>query len=261
MTKIIPSPAPNIGLEWLQPQTVFSLIGVIGLIVGGLFALFKYVKSRQRKEISYSIISDFLLANIQDNISSRDIKLTVDTKKVNNIRFITLRIRNTGNMPIEQDDYNKALWFLPKVVIDNGNLIDAQVAGTQPEGISTSTTIDDEGRVAITNTLLNSGDSIFINILLSDYQEIIKVNGRVSGVKEIKPELFVAKQPFNISNFIGQMIVVLVLCGGLSFILSAALFFFQGISFINTFIIIALTLIVAFVVVYLFMKFKASMHR
>ncbi len=248
--------------DWLRPEVMLP-VGVTLLIagVGGLFSLIKIFRSRQRKEISYSIVSDTLLANIQDNISTKEIKVTVDGKKVNNVRFVSLRIRNSGNVPIRQEDYEVPLWFIPANVYGNGNVVDAGVTSTEPIGISAVAQINANSQVGLNSFLLNPGDVIYVGILLSDYSELIQVFGRITGVNEIKLEQFAVKQPTKMSTLFGQGVAVLLICMILASVIDLPLALVYKINFLNTLWIITFTLVSLFAAYFIFSKIKLLFHK
>ena len=240
---------------WTPIGVIFSSLFVI---VGGSFSLYKYLKSRQHKEISYSIVTDTLLANIQDGmVGTTDIKVMVEGKKVQNVRFVALRIRNSGNVPIKQEDYEVPLWFMEGSLLRSRNLIDGKVYNTEPANIPAVATLhSDIDKAGINKLLLNSGDAIYINLLLSDYSQPIQVNGRIVGVKEIKQEPFNIKQSLNLTQRIGQLIAVFIVLGIISVIPSISLSLFLHAQFWSNFVIITLTFSVVFLCLYLFNKIK-----
>lgn len=228
------------------------------VICGGVFALYKYIKSKQRKELRYSIVTDILLADIRDDISSsNDIKVMVSGKKVQNVRFTTIRVRNSGNVPIKQEDYEIPLWFMEGSMFRSKSLINASVNNTVPIGIpATILNFEDIDKIGISKILLNSGDEVYFSMILSDYKDEIKVNGRVVGVKEIKNEPFILKQPLNFSQVLGQWIGYLLVFLFISLIPSLSVTYFLHQQFISVYVITLITFLIAYFILIFFIKIK-----
>ncbi len=247
------------GIEISSYVKSFSLY--IVPVIAVILTAYQLIKSKTKKEISYSIVSDQLLANIHDSISStNNIKILIDNKAVHNIRLVTLRIRNSGNIPIKLEDYSQSLWFLTSDLLISKKLINSQVTETQPEGIPTQVinipNIGASGVIGLKNVLLNSGDCVFLYILLSDYSEEIKLYGRIEGVKHIRKEQFVQKPPFNLGNLIGQTIAAIIISILSGFLLALPITFFLKVNILYVGFIISSTFLCIFIIFFFLNLYK-----
>ncbi len=120
---------------------------------------------------------DMLPFDSMDHIDGPKIGLTVDGKKVDNAYLSTLLIKNSGNIPLNQDDYEEPM----HIHIEN----DAQVVQVRyvllPEFINTDINFTSES-VVITPALLNPGDAIILQVFTEGPEPDLEVDARVAGV-------------------------------------------------------------------------------
>lgn len=63
-----------------------------------------YFKQRQRKNISFEVLSNSSLLSVQDEIK-KDVQILYKGKLVQQVNLILLRLVNSGNVPILSVDF------------------------------------------------------------------------------------------------------------------------------------------------------------
>jgi hypothetical protein len=185
----IASSSPGINDLWSNP--IWNPLDFLaGIILGIAPLIYAYIR-REKKELSYIRISDTSLVNINNKRYAEDVKVTYLGVPSKTLQLIRLKIINTGNLPIDKEDFKEPLTF-----VDRKPLKDGKVTGiflldfpekSQKELKPKPTTHNN--RVGIEGILLNQKDSITIDILNIDagnYKAVLDVQMRVKGVEKIK---------------------------------------------------------------------------
>lgn len=148
------------------------LAGIIGAIV----AYWIYRRQRSKKEITYQVISDAPIANINKEVKDR-VKILFDGNPVEDINLLVLKVWNPGRVAVKRDDFDEPITFEfgeRKVVasdilsMEPANLIDTK-------DIKTFFTLGSES-VELQKFLLNPKEEISLKVLLTGPP--YKVSGR-----------------------------------------------------------------------------------
>lgn len=105
-------------------------VAVIVGIVTALVAIWIFRKQRSKKEISYQVISNAPIATINKQFENR-VAIMLDGQFANDVRQVVLKIRNSGNAAVKQDDYNNQMKF----VFEGSEVIGGDVLNTEPESL------------------------------------------------------------------------------------------------------------------------------
>jgi len=136
---------------------------------------------RQRKSLSYEVISSTNLLSISETI-----KDTLEVRRngvpIPGLHLIVIRLTNTGNVPITTTDYETPITFSFK---EAGIVLEAQITTTRPKNIKATMEFDPTS-VRLSPSLLNPKDSIELKILLTRFSGQVSVEGRIIGVSHIK---------------------------------------------------------------------------
>lgn len=157
------------------------IILVIIAIVTIIVSIIIYFKQRNRKKLSYEILSNTALLTLEEE-TKNDIQLSYKGTVVEGVKFLLLRIFNSGNLPIVSADYDKP------IRIEFGKetqVLTAEVIKKNPPNLQSMITIEDRV-VTLFPTLLNPEDSITIKMLVTKYEEGLQVNSRIIGVSRIE---------------------------------------------------------------------------
>ena len=159
----------------------FSAGQIIAAVVGIAISLVIYLKQRQRKDLSYSVITSTPLLTVGSEIAGR-IQILFDSNPVRDVKLLVLRFANTGNVPITSKDYEHPIALNFE---ENVRILEAEISGKEPSDLPVSIVLE-EKRVIIEPTLLNNDDSITLKMLLTGYNDTLIVTGRIVGIKKIK---------------------------------------------------------------------------
>jgi hypothetical protein len=140
-------------------------------------AIITFLKQRQRKELSYETISSTSL--LREEVGGK-LKILYDDKIVEKVYLIVVRIANSGNAPIRSDEYERPISLC---FGENAQVLTAEVSETNPKSLQPTLTIENT-QVVLKPILLNSGDSITIKALVSQYGGQLSVDARIVGVKK-----------------------------------------------------------------------------
>ena len=182
------------------------IIGIIGGI--GIPLFIALVIQSRKKSLSYAF-TDSPVFTIKEKI--KNVEVTWSSIPVKSLRLVMVKIRNSGNIPILENDYSTPISFCP--TFDNvnpttgfltfGEIISAPES-SNPEFIVYEVNKHSH-RLALKNILLNPKDSIILKILIVDFggnNPPINVTGRIEGIVEFKKEALVLDESNPIMRFI-----------------------------------------------------------
>src|SRR6266567_26044 len=89
-----------------DPLWQFVIYVVVTLIVGiagVITSILIFRKQHNRKEISYEILSDALIASLKNDFKGR-IKISLDDTQVSNAGLLVLKVWNSGNVAVKPED-------------------------------------------------------------------------------------------------------------------------------------------------------------
>ncbi len=152
------------------------LIALIALIVS-IIGITIY---RNRKSLAYRVSLSTRLMSTEADREGR-VQVTFDGEPVHDVRLVAIRVRNTGNVPIQRTDYEEQLGFS---FGKDARVLTAEVTETRPDTL-TAHVYTTEDRVLLSPTLLNSGDTISIKVLLTGEEEVT-FEGRIVGVSKVR---------------------------------------------------------------------------
>ncbi len=96
-----------------DPLWQFVIYVVVTLIVGiagVITSILIFRKQHNRKEISYEILSDALIASLKNDFKGR-IKISLDDTQVSNAGLLVLKVWNSGNVAVKPEDYYEPITF------------------------------------------------------------------------------------------------------------------------------------------------------
>ena len=157
-------------------QFVGAALGLLALIV----SVVSVMVYRNRKRLSYEVVTHTRLLTVDEEIEGR-VKVTYDGHQVSGVRMVIVHLHNSGNVPIEKEDYDRPLGFWVK---GGPKVLTAEVVKTKPPDIRARVETM-ENTVYLDNILLNPGDALSLKLLYTGDGPLIPV-GRIKGVSEIK---------------------------------------------------------------------------
>jgi phosphate transport system substrate-binding protein len=168
-----------------------NLISLLIALLGLGFGIWTYFKSKQRKIITYEFEDkDTNVVSIDRDIGE-NIRIFLDDLQVKEVRYQLIKIRNEGNVAVDDSDYKQPLQiaFAPKGVPSTAQNSQVILRAGIPEaapalGISSHNAKDyiildvKNQYVALKDVLLNTGDWIKIKVLTLGKVDI-KVRGQI----------------------------------------------------------------------------------
>jgi hypothetical protein len=165
-------------MQEIMRDPVWQFIVIAAL---ALAALVVAILQHRRKTLSYEIISRTPLLSVEEEVKGT-LQILFDGKPVQDVYLVVARIINTGNVPIVATDYEDPVNLS---FGENSQILTTDSSETNPDSLRASTSIE-KTNVVLAPILLNMGDSITIKMLISQFDDEIKVDGHIAGVKSIR---------------------------------------------------------------------------
>lgn len=200
--------------EYLR-DPIWQFIGAV-LAIGAIAAtLIVYRLQKNRKDLTYRVRSSTRVISVGEEIAGK-LQITYEGIPITGAQLLVIEIANTGNLPVPSSDWETPITLRLK---HGGVICSSELTATNPPNLEIKLKTDSEF-VRIQPTLLNSGDSISIKLLITEFMEAPEVEGRIIGVKQIKAGAHAS--PTSPSS--GCLTNFLALLYGIA--LAAAVFFF-----------------------------------
>jgi hypothetical protein len=139
-----------------------------------------YTKQRQRKSLSYQIVSNTPLLSVEEEIK-KDLVIKYRGKEVQKVDLVAVRIVNTGNLPIATKDFDRP------ITLDLGEgaqILTAEISEKKPDELQPSINVE-QSKIKLEPILLNQGDAITFKMLVTGFTKNIKIDFRIIGVEKI----------------------------------------------------------------------------
>jgi hypothetical protein len=159
----------------------WNFLGVVVGILVGIITIGLYFMQRQKKAISFEILSDNALLSVRNEIKSK-LQVLYDGKAVKQVYLTLIRIFNSGNVPIQPSDY---LQPIEMCFGNNAQILSAEVIESDPKNLDMSLTVEGD-KIILKSTLFNKDEYLKIKTLTTESCHQLTVTGRIVGVKQIK---------------------------------------------------------------------------
>lgn len=233
-----------------------AAIGLLTIIV----SIIIFRKQLNRKSITYEVISDTPILSLKEEIKGR-VQVLFDSKPVGDVRFVILKIWNSGNISILPNEY------IEPIRIDFGEkaeILDADVLETIPNNIKdkvkASLKLNTE-YIILEPFLLNSKDSITLKVLFTRTHIAgeTQVNARIVDINQI--------QNFDRIVYRHPLARTVIYCSYVIFLLSTIYFFFSKyednffVKLFYLFLIVLFALIYVVIMLVILSIVYSIMHR
>lgn len=159
---------------------IWNFIAVVVGIVAILLTLLATFIQRQKKALSYEVLSVTPLLNISEKAESK-LQVFYEGKIVLQPHLAVLKIQNSGNTSIIEADYAEPV----EISFDQGlQLVAAEVINVDPVNLKPSIDVSNN-KITLSPLLLNKGDCLEIKAITDKPFKVINVTGRIIGVKRI----------------------------------------------------------------------------
>lgn len=159
---------------------VWQFFGAFFTILGIFATIWIYRKQKQRKELTYKLISSSPILGVRGKITG-ELRIIHNNRAVNQLQYIKLRVTNSGNVAIRATDFETPLVLSVK----KGEILSADLADSTPNNIGVHIQSISASEVVIPPLLLNAGDQFDLELLVNDYSGGVTLAARIENVKEI----------------------------------------------------------------------------
>jgi hypothetical protein len=162
-------------------KNFIKLLTTILLPVAGIIIpLILYFSGVEKKSLSIYIKSRSDIININENENS-EIKVLYNNEQVSGLKLLTFDIKNDGSSPIKRTDFDSPI----KVNFgDKSKIYKAVVVKTEPIGIEAQIA-NTESEITLQPLLLNAGDTLSIQAIISNIDEIPEMSSRIFGMPSL----------------------------------------------------------------------------
>lgn len=202
-------------------DTWIQVAGLVAAVLAILVTVFFSLRSERVKEVSISLLAKRPLLSVDSTNPRNGLEVRLKGAVVAAPWLVSMRVENTGGLPIEERDIESPLRFF----FQGGKPISAEVQTSSDKSISFSTSFSDDS-VTISHKLLNPGDWIGIDVLFEGEPKLPPTAlARISGVNApqlVSPKLTDSEKiKFNLLNlpvpFIyGALVLSSLLAAGFS---------------------------------------------
>ncbi|MDT7540166.1 MAG: hypothetical protein QOE33_70 [Acidobacteriota bacterium] len=164
----------------LLRDPLWQFIGVILALIAIAISFFIHYLQRQRKSLAYEITANTPVLTVNEQIEGK-IEVLYENIPVNNVRLVTVKVINNGNVPITSNDYERKLSFILKGEV---KILSSEILETYPESLETPISVD-ENKITIEPILMNRKDYIVLKALVSNFEGKIDADARIIGVNKV----------------------------------------------------------------------------
>lgn len=200
-----------------DPTWQFAVMFILTVVVAVATIIIPWLLARSKTELSYRILTNTSIVNVRGEYQRR-IEIRFLSRRVQNVHLIIFQLSNSGHKAIKPEDYAEPVTFR---FGEESRILTAELVGTSPpelkfsevlkgsevrfiQGGTTTEEVEVEvladpavnlaeaiasavgSEMSVPPILLNAGDWIKVNILVSDYRGPVTVSGRVVDVKKLK---------------------------------------------------------------------------
>lgn len=163
-------------------DSVWTFIAAILALLALIFSVYTYFGNRETKSLRIEILSNSPLISMDDNIT-KDITVLYKDRPVRAVSLILVRLENSGNVPIRENDYSSPIVFS---LASNAEVGEASIVETKPNSIEISPAKIATNQTELSNSLLNPGDQVLLRILALNNDGTLNITARIAGISEVE---------------------------------------------------------------------------
>ena len=178
-------------LSHVKLSLVLTVLGIIIAIFFGIYSIYSTYEEN-KSEISFEIINEVNVLDVHEDVNNLTILFQgEDIQKKNlNLRIITFRIENSGNIDILQSHYDiNGIWGIQ---VKNGDIIRTKLTDSNSDylNINLKPEIYNKQTIKLSKTIFEKGKYFTIELLVfhnkDESPEIISI-GKIAGIDKITP--------------------------------------------------------------------------
>jgi len=165
----------------LLRDPAWQIAGILLAAAAVVASCWIYRLQRQTKELAFGVVSSRRLLTVADEVSSR-VRVELDGREIKDLHLTVYGLKNSGRRAVPASDFDRPLClrFAP------GQVVSAQVSSQAPLNLGAKLLVTDSA-VQLEPLLLNPGDHILIQVLLSPASPRGQLDGRVIDVSDFQP--------------------------------------------------------------------------
>jgi TRAP-type C4-dicarboxylate transport system permease small subunit len=171
-----PSPTPFVNYDFrtIDWRAVSVLIAALGIVL-----VFYFQWWRNRKRLSYDILSSVLLISAEEEIRDK-VEIRFEGQPVKNVHLVVIKLINDGYVPIKKDDFEKPI----RLIFSKAKILTAEKVKFNPDNLTTDIQYGEDW-LEIEPALFNRKDYVQFKVLLTESTQM-RIDARVVGVSRIR---------------------------------------------------------------------------
>lgn len=172
-----------------------EIVSIILAVAGILTTIFVYMRERPTKSLQVMVVSNASLVSVKDEFRGR-IQIIYEGKQIRDLSLIRVQLQNTGNVPIQKQDYDEPIRLS---ISEQGQIINARIPEVGPKNVKMNIVTTSPYQIELTKSLLNPGDWVILELVCANNDEgVFNVDGRIVGVHQIEKIPLPSGRPFPI---------------------------------------------------------------
>ena len=167
-------------LEALR-DPLWQFVGVLLTLVSIGVAFWIFWLQRQTKELAFGLLSSRRLLTVADELTAR-VRVELDGQTVANVHLLVFGLRNSGHRAVAPSDFERYI----TLSFAKGRVLSAEVASQVPQDLGAELSIFDS-RLELRPLLLNPGDQLVVQVLISSSEPAYEVQARILDVPSFAP--------------------------------------------------------------------------
>lgn len=157
----------------------WKVILAAGSLIAAVFTILYFQWWRNRKRLSYEVISNVSVISATEEIRD-EVEILYKSTPVKNVRLVVIKLVNDGYLPIKKEEFDNWVRFsFPK-----GKVLSAEKVKFHPNNLDTSIRYGDDW-VEIDPTLFNRKDYVHFKVLVSTYNDEVLATARIVGISDL----------------------------------------------------------------------------
>lgn len=200
-------------IQSILTEKNLAILSIILAIAFGSFSI--YANYAENPEITFDVINDANVLDVHKPLSGLDIYYQGEDiqQKNQNLRIVSIKVENTGNVDILQSFYDKnVLWGLD---VENGHVIEARLIGVSSNYLLDNLNVSyNDNTIEFQKVIFDQNEYFVVEILILHDKEIdpaFRVLGKIAGIEQINlKESYQEDKSFLEEVFDGSIFVQLV---------------------------------------------------
>jgi hypothetical protein len=164
----------NLDWKWIWGILITIIIGILPFIIS--------IPSSRNKSLAVKENFNSQIVSISNDSLRKNLTFFYKDKRLDNLYTIEISLVNDGAETINKQDFEKPLI----IKFDSpSKIFSYEVVRSNPTNINYHIN-SDSNSLSIEPMLINPGDELTIGILISNLSKIPTIDGRISGIKEVK---------------------------------------------------------------------------